>query len=123
MTLSAALAKVTFSPTAYANKMATAETITHGVIQFHHLECAPRSLNVLDGAINVLMMRAPSDSGAASGTGDDATGGRGAAAIYTSWQKFRWNSSRGVASRQAPGTGQKTPQECVTRRASPSLSR
>jgi hypothetical protein len=46
----------------------------------HQLALRRRSVNVFDGAINVLTMRAPSDSGA--GAGDGETGRTGAAARF-----------------------------------------
>src|SRR5579864_3066633 len=69
-------------------KMKATEKIeikSHGA---HHMALRRKSVNVFEGAINVLTMREPSDSGAASGAGDDATGGRGAAVMSASWQRF-----------------------------------
>jgi hypothetical protein len=54
----------------------------------HHIALRRRSVKVFDGAMNVLIMRAPSESGAASAAGEGATGGSGAAAMNASWQRF-----------------------------------
>jgi hypothetical protein len=43
-------------------------------------------VNVFDGAMNVSMMRAPSESGAGAGVGAGEAGKTGAAAMNTSWQ-------------------------------------
>src|SRR5579864_916233 len=89
----------------------------------HHMALRRKSVNVFEGAMNVLMMREPSDSGAASGAGDDATGGRGAAAMSASWQRFEgilagaWRLDK-----RSPKRNERLLESCVTKSTSASLS-
>jgi hypothetical protein len=60
----------------------------HGATQLHHF-ASRREVNVFDGAINVLTMRAPSESGAGSGVGAGDAGRTGAAAMNASYRFIR----------------------------------
>src|SRR5260370_9047983 len=74
------------------------ETITISRNGAHQAALRRRSEKAFDGAMNVLMMRAPSESGAGVEAGD--LGKTGAAAIDVSFE-VRWNSIRRAAWRQA----------------------
>src|SRR5215469_18296036 len=52
----------------------------------HQAALRRRSLKVFDGAMNVLRMRAPSDSGGTVGVEEEETGGSGATAITASFK-------------------------------------
>src|ERR1700746_1712817 len=80
-----ACSKVICLPMGNRNAKEKTEIKSHGP---HHMALRRKSVNVFEGAMKVLIMREPSESGAASGAGDDATGGRGAAAMNASWQRF-----------------------------------
>src|SRR6267143_5531694 len=90
-----ALRKPTFCPATYTNATETTTISRNGA---HQAALRRRSVKVFDGAMNVLMMRAPSESGAGWETGD--LGKTGEAVIDVSFE-VRWNSSRQVAWRQA----------------------
>jgi len=59
------------------------EIRSHGA---HHAALRLKSVKVFEGAIYVLMMRAPSDIGGTGGTGAGITGGVGTAAMHASLQ-------------------------------------
>src|ERR1700694_4029390 len=90
-----ALRKPTFCPATYTNATETTTISRNGA---HQAALRRRSVKVFDGAMNVLMMRAPSESAAGWETGD--LGKTGAVAIDVSFE-VRWNSSRWAAWRQA----------------------
>src|ERR1700724_1961269 len=90
-----ALRKPTFCPATYTNGTETTTISRNGA---HQAALRRRSVKVLDGAMNALMMRAPSESGAGWETGD--LGKTGAVAIDVSFE-VRWNSSRQAVWRQA----------------------
>src|ERR1700681_4367913 len=71
-----ALRKPTFCPATYTNGTETTTISRNGA---HQAALRRRSVKVLDGAMNALMMRAPSESGAGWETGD--LGKTGAVAI------------------------------------------
>jgi hypothetical protein len=80
------LRKPIFCPAAYTK---TVEIIAMSKNGTHHAALRLRSVKVLEGAMNVLMMRAPSDRGATCGAGADVTGGVGTAAMSASWQRSK----------------------------------
>src|ERR1700730_17678467 len=90
-----ALRKPTFCPATYTNATETTTISRNGA---HQAPLRRRSVKVLDGAMNVLMMRAPSESGAGWEKGD--VGKTGAVAMDVSFEG-RWNSIREAAWRQA----------------------
>src|SRR5260370_8394230 len=87
--------KTTLRPATSANATETIPIRRNGAQQ---AALRRRSEKAFDGAMNVLMMRAPSESGAGWEAGD--LGKTGAAAIDVSFE-VRWNSSRPAAWRQA----------------------
>src|SRR5579862_3763412 len=90
------------------------EMSSHGP---HQLALRPRSVNVLDGAMKVSTMRAPSESLGVSGTGAgvcDEVGRTGAVAISASWD-VRGNSNPGRTGRQARTAGQANRQLTIVR--------
>src|SRR5260370_15111985 len=90
-----ALRKPPCCPATYTNAPETTAISTNGA---HQAALRRRSVKVFDEAMNVLMMRAPSESGAGWEAG--YLGKTGAAAIDVSFE-VRWNSSRPAACRQA----------------------
>src|SRR5271169_5470814 len=66
----------------------------------HQLALRRKSVKVFEGAMNVLTMRAPSESGAGSGVGAGVAGRTGAAAMNPP-DEDRRNSSRRRAAIQA----------------------
>src|ERR1700724_3343907 len=94
-----ALRKPTFCPATYTNATETTTISRNGA---HQAALRRRSVKVFDGAMNVLMMRAPSEGGAgcAAGVETGDSGKTGAAAIDVSFE-VRRNSTRQAAWRQA----------------------
>src|ERR1700674_1004540 len=90
-----ALRKPTLCPATYTNATETTTISRNGA---HQAALRRRSVKVFDGAMNVLRMRAPSESGAGWEAGE--LGKTGAAAIDVSFE-VRRNSSRQAAWRQA----------------------
>src|SRR5579862_3406505 len=84
-------------------KTNTAETTAIRIHGPHHAALRRRSVNVFDGAMNVLIIRAPSDIGGTAGGGVEipvGVGETGAAAMKASL-KVRPNSSLRRTLRQA----------------------
>jgi hypothetical protein len=73
-------------PTVKIKAIEKIEIRSHGA---HHFALRRRSVNVFEGAMKVLMIRAPSDIGGSTGAGIEvgATGGSGVAAINASCEE------------------------------------
>jgi len=84
----------------YMKATETIEMMIHGA---HQLALRRKSANVLDGAMNVFMMRAPSESGGASGIGAEEVGRTGAADMNTSFNNR--DRHRILVSPPRPGKG------------------
>src|SRR5579864_4013870 len=75
-----------FCPAVYTSAV---ETITINRKGAHQAALRRRSVNVLDGAINVLMILAPCERGSACGVGVGDVGVAGAETMIASCERFR----------------------------------